>query len=250
MALSEAQQKAIVAAAAKRYGIKPEFLWGVYGTESDFGHNQGPSSTGATGNFQFEPATRAAYGNPQVGNFQQEAYAAAALLGSAKAGGEMGMVARYYGEPSSSYLASVRKYGATFNGGSGGGILGGLESAAGTIAGGAETAAGAIGAGLSAGAGAVGSAAEAIAGAPGAAIGDVGKSVAGAIAHPLEEAGLYVALVAAGLALIWVGITTAVRPGPSKISLPIPGSGGSSAAQGDAALAAAPSDAEALAAAA
>lgn len=71
--------QAKVKAAAEKYGISPNTLWGVYGTESAFGTNNGPSSAGAEGPFQFMPSTAKAFGiDPN--NFDQAVDAAAKYL--------------------------------------------------------------------------------------------------------------------------------------------------------------------------
>lgn len=71
--------QAKVKAAADKYGISPNTLWGVYGTESAFGTNNGPSSAGALGPFQFMPSTAQQFGiDPN--NFDQAVDAAAKYL--------------------------------------------------------------------------------------------------------------------------------------------------------------------------
>jgi membrane-bound lytic murein transglycosylase B len=55
-------QLAQIEAVAKLYGVSPQTLIGVYGTESNYGKNTGPSSAGAEGPFQFLPSTGAEYG--------------------------------------------------------------------------------------------------------------------------------------------------------------------------------------------
>lgn len=57
-----ATQMAQIDAVAKEYGLSPQTLLGVYGTESAYGTNLGPSSAGALGPFQFLPKTGAEYG--------------------------------------------------------------------------------------------------------------------------------------------------------------------------------------------
>lgn len=51
---------------ASQYGLSPQTIWGIYGTESTFGANPGNSGSGpnggAKGPFQFEDATWAQYG--------------------------------------------------------------------------------------------------------------------------------------------------------------------------------------------
>ena len=68
--------KQIITGAAKQYGIDPAILYGLYGTESGYGTNTGPSSAGAVGPFQFMPKTASGMGvNPY--NFQSAASGAA-----------------------------------------------------------------------------------------------------------------------------------------------------------------------------
>jgi len=69
----------IVRAAAARWHISAETLWGVYGTETSFGHNVHRSSAGAEGPFQFIPATAKSYG-VDVTNFSSSAFGAAHYL--------------------------------------------------------------------------------------------------------------------------------------------------------------------------
>lgn len=90
--------KALIAAAAKKYGIDPAILWGLYGAESNFGKNLGPSSAGARGPFQFMPETAKAYGIDPM-NFKQAAFAAAKYLGTYKSRGTAGMLAAYNAGP-------------------------------------------------------------------------------------------------------------------------------------------------------
>ena len=87
-ALSGQQQLALIQATAKQYQLSPATLLGVYGTESAYGTNNGPSSAGALGPFQFLPSTGATYGltatgtNPTILNFQDSLVAAAKYLKS------------------------------------------------------------------------------------------------------------------------------------------------------------------------
>lgn len=68
---------------AAEYGLSPQTLWGVFGTESDFGHNTSTSSAGAQGPFQFIPSTWAKYGyGGNVQNFSDALLGAANLLQS------------------------------------------------------------------------------------------------------------------------------------------------------------------------
>lgn len=88
----------LITRAARKEGVRPALLYGLYGAESDFGRNQGPSSTGAQGWFQFEPSTAASYGiNPH--NFRQSVFAAAKYLGAYKDRGEAGMLGAYNAGP-------------------------------------------------------------------------------------------------------------------------------------------------------
>lgn len=76
---AEGSQRSIVVAAAMMWGVSPKTLWGVYGTESGFGTNLGPSSAGAEGPFQFLPSTAAKYG-VDVHDFGSSARGAAHYL--------------------------------------------------------------------------------------------------------------------------------------------------------------------------
>lgn len=114
-----AQQKAIVAQAAGRYGIPANILWGVYGTESGFGRNLGPSSAGAVGYFQFEPGTAASLGvNPY--DFKSAAFGAAKYLSQFKGRGTAGMLSAYNAGPAGglqpSYVQSVLSNAKSFGG--------------------------------------------------------------------------------------------------------------------------------------
>lgn len=71
--------------AAKKYGIDPSVLWGVYGTETSYGKNISTSSAGAQGAFQFIPETAKRYhypltNHPSEKQFQEQASAAAHYL--------------------------------------------------------------------------------------------------------------------------------------------------------------------------
>lgn len=55
-------QQIITVQAANKYGLSPQTLWGIYGTETTFGANTSDSSAGAQGPMQFEPATWHKYG--------------------------------------------------------------------------------------------------------------------------------------------------------------------------------------------
>lgn len=75
----------IVAGAAEKYGVPKSILFGVWGLETDFGRNVTNSSTGAVGDFQFEPGTASSYNypltnSPSPAQFQAQADAAAHYL--------------------------------------------------------------------------------------------------------------------------------------------------------------------------
>jgi hypothetical protein len=120
-------RKRIIKRAAKRESISPRTLWGVYGAESNFGHNHNDSPAGAQGPFQFMPQTAAGLGiDPH--NFKQAANAAAHYLGTYKSRGYAGMLAAYNagpaGDPNNSetqaYIPKVRALGKTWPGAKGG----------------------------------------------------------------------------------------------------------------------------------
>lgn len=76
-------QKGVVYSAAKKFGIPPHVLWGVYGTETAFGTNTNTSSAGAQGPFQFLPSTADSYikgGRANIHNFKLAAEGAARYL--------------------------------------------------------------------------------------------------------------------------------------------------------------------------
>src|SRR5579872_6071701 len=90
---AQAGEKAVVLGAAQKYGINPSVLWGVYGTESGYGKNTGPSSAGAVGPFQFEPSTAKSLGvNPL--DFKSAATGAADYLSQFKGRGTAGCCPR------------------------------------------------------------------------------------------------------------------------------------------------------------
>jgi membrane-bound lytic murein transglycosylase B len=106
-----------VQAAARKYGIAASTLWGVYGTESDFGRNLGPSSKGARGPFQFLPSTAQELGvNPM--DFDSAVDGAARYLKSLGADGSADSAATakalnsYSGGGGSKYVQSVKEKGA------------------------------------------------------------------------------------------------------------------------------------------
>ena len=104
------EQKQIIARAATKFGISPSILWGLYGTETSFGHNVTTSSAGAVGPFQFEPGTARSMGvNPY--DFESAAFGAAKYLSQYKGRGLAGMLSAYNAGPAGglqpSYVHSV-----------------------------------------------------------------------------------------------------------------------------------------------
>jgi hypothetical protein len=113
--------KQLVKAYAASYGIAPETLWGVYGTESDYGRNLGPSSAGAVGPFQFLPSTAASmHVNPN--EFNSAARGAAHYLHNLGANKDPNSAAtaaalnRYSGGGGDTYINSVKEKGKTLYG--------------------------------------------------------------------------------------------------------------------------------------
>ena len=96
-------QKQIIEAAARKHGIRPAFLWGIYGAETDFGRAPDTNArnyAGAKGPFQFTPGTAKSRGVlGRENDFKASAFAAAAELSAYKRYGESGMAAAYNGGP-------------------------------------------------------------------------------------------------------------------------------------------------------
>ena len=119
--LGNSNQYGFVAETAKRYGVSPNTLWGIYGTETTYGKNITTSKTGAEGAFQFEPETAKAYGYPETNKpnakqFQAQAEAAARYIAAEtrKYHSEAKAVEAYYaGHPGgqSGYLHEVEAKG-------------------------------------------------------------------------------------------------------------------------------------------
>jgi len=114
-----ASQRQIVSEAARRYGISPALLWGVYGTETSFGHDLSTPSAGAVGPFQFLPSTARSMGvNPY--DFRSAAFGAARYLAQYKSRGTAGMLSAYNAGPAggiqSGYVASVLHNARSFGG--------------------------------------------------------------------------------------------------------------------------------------
>ncbi len=96
--------KQIITQAAQRYGVDPKILWGLYGTESSFGHNPSTSSAGAVGPFQFLPSTAKGMGVDPY-NFKSAAFGAARYLSQYKNRGVGGMLSAYNAGPAGGYQA-------------------------------------------------------------------------------------------------------------------------------------------------
>lgn len=90
-------EKQVVTAAARKYGISPKLLWGVYGAETDFGRDLSTSSAGAVGPFQFMPSNFTGKFDPN--NFSVAANEAAKYLAAYKSRGTAGMLAAYNAGP-------------------------------------------------------------------------------------------------------------------------------------------------------
>lgn len=88
--VGENARKAWAAHMEKQYGLPPGTLWGIYGAESNYGKNIGPSKSGAFGPFQIMPQNYSALGIKQPQSFMQESRGAAKLLAQYRA--------RYHGD--------------------------------------------------------------------------------------------------------------------------------------------------------
>lgn len=120
---ASAAQLAEIDSTAAAYGLSPATLLGVYGTESGYGTNLGPSSAGAVGPFQFLPSTGAKYGlnSKTISQFGPSLTAAAQYLKSLGANSNptspatFGALNAYNGNKSgtsaSGYTNSVLSYG-------------------------------------------------------------------------------------------------------------------------------------------
>jgi hypothetical protein len=110
-----------VTAVARAHGLDPRTLWGVFGTESNYGLDKNastPNSAGALGPFQFLADTWLKYGssNPaDRNNFGASVNAAARYLKALGADGNINSPAtaralnEYSGGGGSAYVASVKK---------------------------------------------------------------------------------------------------------------------------------------------
>lgn len=68
VAVNYLQQKYLITQAAKKWNVPYGIAVGVYGLETDFGHNSTTSSGGAIGPFQFLPSTAKSYNYPLTNN--------------------------------------------------------------------------------------------------------------------------------------------------------------------------------------
>ena len=73
-------KRAYLASLDRHYGLPSGTLWSIYGAESSYGKNAGPSSAGALGPFQLMPATAASLGVKNPMDFAQSAIGAAKLM--------------------------------------------------------------------------------------------------------------------------------------------------------------------------
>jgi Transglycosylase SLT domain len=76
--LSPQVRGAFIVAAANKYHIPWEKLWGVYGKETAFGENVTTSSAGAEGGFQFLKATAREYNYPYTNQQTEQIFGAQA----------------------------------------------------------------------------------------------------------------------------------------------------------------------------
>lgn len=74
--LGASNQYPYVSGVARRFGLDPNTLWGVYGTETTYGKNISTSSAGAMGAFQFIPETAKTYGYPLTNHPNQRQFEA------------------------------------------------------------------------------------------------------------------------------------------------------------------------------
>lgn len=126
------KQLRIIRRAARKHGISPALLYGVWGAETNFAgaRNAPRSSAGASGPFQFMPTTAPGYGvDPFDNNFRDDAFGAAKYLSQYKSRGVPGMLAAYNagpaGNPNNSetqaYIPRVRELAGQWPGAPGGG---------------------------------------------------------------------------------------------------------------------------------
>ena len=96
-------------AAQKATGVNWSYLAAINFVETDFGRIKGPSSTGAQGPMQFEPATWASYGHGSIYNPRDAIMAAARYLRASGAPGDMTRAIFAYNN-SSNYVRSVQRF--------------------------------------------------------------------------------------------------------------------------------------------
>jgi hypothetical protein len=100
-----ADAKAVITQAANAHGISPAILWGVFGTETNYGSDDKTSSAGAEGDLQLEPSTAASLGVKNPNNLVEAANGAAKYLAEFKGRGVGGMLSAYNAGPAGGYQA-------------------------------------------------------------------------------------------------------------------------------------------------
>jgi membrane-bound lytic murein transglycosylase B len=98
-------------AAQKATGVNWSYLAAINFIETDFGRIKGPSSTGAQGPMQFEPATWASYGHGSIYNPRDAIMAAARYLRDSGALTDISHAVFAYNQ-SSNYVRSVLRFAA------------------------------------------------------------------------------------------------------------------------------------------
>lgn len=125
--MATSREQRIITNAARSAGINPAILWGLYGAESNFGHNKNTSTAGAVGPFQFLPSTARGMGVDPY-NFKQAAFGAARYLAQYKGRGTRAMIGAYNAGPAgnihnsetAAYIPKVLQLAKTYKGGGGG----------------------------------------------------------------------------------------------------------------------------------
>lgn len=112
--LSIPQLRGLYQRAAGSYGMDWTYLAAINFVESDFGRVLGPSTTGALGPMQFEPATWEDYGAGSIMNPHDSINAAARYLHASGAPGSMGD-ALYSYNPTWDYVEAVSRYAAAIH---------------------------------------------------------------------------------------------------------------------------------------
>jgi len=98
-------------AAQKATGVNWSYLAAINFVETDFGRIKGPSSTGAQGPMQFEPATWASYGHGSIYSPRDAIMAAARYLRDSGALSDISRAVYAYNQ-SSNYVRSVLRFAA------------------------------------------------------------------------------------------------------------------------------------------